>query len=130
MEWETPREAMLRAENNRLRAENEYLRRAVGVGDMTVTPMAVIENIRLSSLPDELRLPAVGSIRGSLSRYGNYHVLARIRLERAEDLAVQYYAPADIVKAKATYAINELLPYMHKQFIQALGHSVAKRDAA
>ena len=30
MEWETPREAMLRAENNRLRAENEYLRRAVG----------------------------------------------------------------------------------------------------
>jgi hypothetical protein len=131
MEFETPREAILRAENARLKAENDYLRRALNVGGLTVTPIGVVGEERLGSpLPDIFNLPVAGSVSGNLSRFGNYHVLARLYLEEPEDLEVRYYAPADIIKAKAGYAINELFPYLHEQFIRALASALNRRRVA
>lgn len=130
MDFETPREAALMAEMSRLKAENAYLRQALDVNHMTVTPIGVVDKVKTSRVGDTITLPVAARVGGSLSRYGNYHVEARVYLEQPEDLMVTYFAPADIIKSKAHYAINELLPYLHKQFILALGEALNRRRAA
>jgi len=127
-DFETPREAVLRAENERLKAENSYLRQSLGLNTARLTPIGAVEEIELSHLPQNVTLPCVGSVRGGLSRYGNYHVLARLSHTRAqpEDLLVQYHAPAENIKANAEYAVNELFPYLHQRFIAALANAIRK----
>lgn len=129
MMLETPREAALRAENDRLKAENAYLRRAIDPGGrLHFTPVAAIEEMTVPVLNEgqELRLPAIASVHGGLSRYGDYHVLARLSHSRAapENLLVQYHAPAEAIKGKADYWPNELFPYLHQRFIAALANAI------
>lgn len=131
MDFETPREALLRAENDRLKAENAYLRRAIDPqGNLTITPVAAIEERAMPTLAPTITLPTAAEIHGGLSRYGNYHVLGRLSFTQPEDLLVKYYAPADIIKHKAHWAVNELFPYLHEQFIRALAMAIRKDRAA
>lgn len=53
----TPREAALQAENDRLRAENEWLRRHVESPSVAVTPYGGQESITMTAETDVLRLP-------------------------------------------------------------------------
>lgn len=129
MDFETPREAMLRAENDRLKAEVTYLRRALDPsGQLDFTPIAAREEIIVSRIEREIRLPVVASVRGGLSRHGDYHVLARLSHTQAtpEDLVVQYHADATIIKGKADYCVNELFPFLHQRFISALANAIRK----
>lgn len=129
MNFETPREAVLRAENERLKSEVAYLRKAVDpAGQMMFTPIGAVEEMVVHHFLPEIKLPLVASIHGGLSRYGNYHVLARLGHDRSEpeDLTVQYHAPADMLKAKADYAVNELFPYLHQRFISSLANAIRK----
>lgn len=131
MDLETPKEAMLRADNARLKAENSYLRRAIEAGgDLKITPFAAIDERTMPTLPETITLPTVGTIHGGLSRYGDYHVMARLSHAQPEDMMVRYYAPGDIIKHKAMWAVNELFPYMHEQFIRALASALRDRKAA
>jgi len=131
-ELETPREASLKAENARLRSEVEYLRRMVDPSkSLHFTPVAAVEERTMRALPEELRLPVIASVHGSLSRYGNYHVLARLSHAQPEDLVVQYHAPADEIKGKSHYFVNELFPYLHQRFIASLANALyPPREAA
>jgi hypothetical protein len=131
-DFETPREAMLKAENYRLRAEVGYLRRAVDPANLLkFTPIGAVKEMRLSELPETITLPVAASIHGNLSRYGDYHVIATLQRPMAENLIVKYYAPADAVKGKATYFVNELFPYLHRRFISALANAIVPpREAA
>ncbi|MDO8683789.1 MAG: hypothetical protein Q7N50_09950 [Armatimonadota bacterium] len=129
MDFETPREAMLRAENTRLRSEVEYLRRAVdSTGELKFTPVSVIEERIMNPLLPAISLPVVASIQGNLFRYGDYHVLARLSHTQAqpEDLMVQYHAPAHAIKGNADYFVNELFPFLHQRFISALANAIRK----
>jgi hypothetical protein len=127
MDLETPREAMLRAENERLKAEVEYLRRAVDPSrNLKFTPIAALDEITVSSLTTVIKLPVVASVQGNLSRHGDYHVIARLKHSHPEDLLVQYHAPADAIKGRADYAVNELFPYLHHRFIAALVSAINK----
>jgi hypothetical protein len=117
--FQTPREAILQAENDRLSAENAYLRRAVD--GATLTPIGMQEDMEIRGpIPHELRLPIAMSVKGQLMRAGNYSVVARTAYGEAENLEVAYFCDGTAIKSKADYAVNELLPYLHEQFIRAL----------
>jgi hypothetical protein len=125
---QTPREAILEAENARLKAENEYLRRSVGAElySLDFTPIAAVAEMEVSRQAETITLPCAASIRGNLSRHGNYHVMTKLRYAEPEDLCIQYHAPADIIKSNAVYALNELLPRLHEQFIRHLATEVRR----
>lgn len=127
MMFKTPREAILEAENERLKAENAYLRRAVDGPGIEITPIGVVEEMQMHrSMPDELRLPKVASVRGRLSDHGNYHVVAQLRFAAPEDLEIRYHAEAATIKMNADYAVNELLPMLHERFVRALAGALAR----
>lgn len=123
--FDTPQEAALKVENARLRAENEYLRRAVEAPGIDVRPYAVEETMIMRDIPPELRLPNVAGVRGTLARDEKWHVIAHHDRPVGDRLEVAYYMPSQRLQRvdDETFA-NHILPKMHEQFIRTLARSM------
>ena len=108
--FDTPLEATLKAENARLRAENEYLRRHVEAPGRTFSQMIVEEELPMArALPPDIRLPCVAGVEGD-------------RLE------VKYYTDGYIKKhIDDDTFLNHILPKMHEQFIRQLSTILSRR---
>ena len=120
----TPREAMLDAENKRLRAENMHLRELVDPA-LDIRPYGTTETIEMRSPRLEtITLPRQGGILGEL-RNNSYAVLGTFAMP-PERFEVAYYCDAITLKSRADYAVNEVLPWMHEQFIRALIPAIQK----
>lgn len=125
-EFQTPREALLIAENKRLKAENNYLRQGIEHHFEKITPVAAIGDAEFYKMPDTYTLPACADIRGSLASTGNYHVIATIKNVYPEDIQIKYFADAKVIRLKAHWMVNELMPYLHERFIHALAKAIVK----
>lgn len=124
--FDTPKEAVLKAENARLRAENEYLRRAVEAPDVRVTPYAVEQDMEFSgSLPPQITLPCSASVRGRLMEDQRWHVVGRAGMRDGSRVEVSYYMPRFGGLPDAEL-LNSVLPRMHEQFIRHLADLFSK----
>ena len=127
--FDTPQEAALKSENARLRAENEYLRRAVESPDVSVKPYAVEETMIMRDIPRELRLPNVAGVRAALARDEKWHVIAYLDRPFGDRFEAAYYMPSPRLERvdDETFA-NHILPKMHEQFIRTLARSMFERS--
>ena len=126
----TPLEAALKAENERLRMQLDWLVRAMGdKADYVVTPTAVVETLHMDRQPPErVLLSSVIGIRGQLLRDNRYHVIGQARHPGIEDLVVHYYADAVSMRDVALYQANELFPMLHRKFVASLVRAMRERE--
>lgn len=125
--FDTPQEALLKAENHRLRAENEYLRRAVEAPGRTVRPYGIEEEISLRDVPPEIRLVRIGGVESKLAEDGKWHVIGSFeRMQDGGRLAVTYYA--DQSRIDDMTFVNDVLPRLHERFIRQLADIIVKRQ--
>lgn len=125
--FDTPQEALLKAENHQLRAENEYLRRAVEAPGRTVRPYGIEEEISLRDVPPEIRLAKIGGVEAKLAEDGKWHVIGSFeRMQDGGRLAVTYYA--DQSRVDDMTFVNDVLPRLHERFIRQLADIIVKRQ--
>lgn len=123
--FDTPQEAMLKAENAKLRAENEYLRRAVEAPGIVIRPYGIEEEMTLRDVPPEIRLAKIGGVQAKLAEDGKWHVIGSFdRMQDGRSLAVTYYADASQID-DMTF-VNNILPKLHEKFIRQLADIIVK----
>lgn len=127
--FDTPLEATLKAENARLRAENEYLRRHVEAPGRTFSQMIVEEELPMArALPPDIRLPCVAGVEGSIQASGGWAVRAYQERIQGDRLEVKYYTDGYIKKhIDDDTFLNHILPKMHEQFIRQLSTILSRR---
>jgi hypothetical protein len=126
MNFMTPNEAVLKAENDRLRAENEYLKSAVDRPGVHFGPVAAVEDLRdLNVDYQEIRLPLVAGVQANLANDGRWHVMAS-SFGGADKIAVKYFADERIFRQNTHYAVNEILPKLHDKFIRMLAEEIKR----
>lgn len=119
--FDTPQEAALKAENERLRAENAWLRNAVEAPNVEVTPYAAVEDIAFAELPRNVTLPLAAGVRGRLQDEHRWHVQAwQTKLDGGR-YEVSYYCPSWRAPELDDHAFaNVILPKLHEKFIRQL----------
>lgn len=123
--YDTPQETLLKAENSRLRAENDYLRRAVEAPGRTVQPYGVEEDVFVCEMGPEVRLAKIGGVEANLAKDGKWHVIGSFeRMQDGGRLAVSYYAMRDQID-DMTF-VNQILPKLHEKFIRQLAEIIVK----
>ena len=121
--FDTPQEAALKAENARLRAENDWLRRAVEAPGRTVRPWGVEEEILVSPDViggDRITLMKRAGVDGVLQDDHRWSVVAwHDRLDGGR-LTVSYFVDRAADQYDDNLFSNVILPKMHEKFIWQL----------
>ena len=125
--FDTPQEAALKAEVARLRAENEYLRRAVEAPSRRITPYGVEDEIEInpSALRSSMTLPLVAGVEGELKNDHRWSVLAwhrQLHRNTIHDstMRVAYFMDRAADGFDDRVFVNDVLPRMHERFIRQL----------
>jgi hypothetical protein len=123
----TPKEAALQAENDRLKAENEWLRKHVEAPSRTVTPYGMQSEMTMSAPLDRLTLPRVASVIGSHDGIDKWEVIATYDRMDGKKLRVDYFITEPMrIHMDDWRFINDILPKMHERFIMQLGDLFAR----
>lgn len=128
MMFDTPQEAALKAENARLRGENEWLKRAVETQPGMVRPWGVEDAMTLPEMPPHITLPSVAGIKGKLMYDGRWSVVAKQeRMDREKSLSIAYFTDGYYRRHidDMTF-VNHILPEMHERFIKTLADIFVK----
>lgn len=122
----TPKEAALQAENDRLKAENAWLRKHVETHDAKVTPYGMETDMVLTRPIEQLVLPRRASISGHRD-IDRWEVVATYDRTDGRTLRVDYFVTEPMRANKDDLAfINYTLPRMHERFIHQLGDLFAR----
>ena len=127
--FDTPQESALKAENSRLRAENEWLRKHVETpSGQRLMPYGVEEDLPVREMLRDVRLPRVAGVTGSLRDDGRWSVLAWQDRIAGDRLEVGYFTDGYRTKHidDMTF-VNHILPKMHERFIRSLSDIFVKQ---
>ena len=117
----TPKEAVLQAENDRLRSENEWMKRALEGGGATVTPYGMQSEMAMTRPVDHLQLPRRASICGTRN-VDRWEVIASYEMREADKVRIDYFVTETMRAHQDDWSfINNVLPKMHEIFIRQLG---------
>lgn len=93
--FDTPKEAALKAEVARLKAENSYLRRSADMPGVSFGPDHATEEMVMRDIPYKLLLPCLGRVRGQLVAGDRWHVIGfQEHMPTADRFEIGYYAPS------------------------------------
>jgi hypothetical protein len=117
----SPKEAALQADNDRLRAENEWLKRHVEAPGRTVTPYGMQSDMVMAVPQDILKLPRIGSVVGSRNGIDRWEVIASYDRLDGGKIRVDYFVTEHLRRDRDDWSfVNEILPKMHERFIRQL----------
>lgn len=127
--FDTPQEAALKAEIAQLRAENNWLRRAVDSGGMyDVREYGVDEVALVRAVDRTVTLPRVAGVRGHLLDDGRWSVVAWQDRIDGNRLEVGYFTNGYSRRHidDLTF-VNHILPKCHERFIKSLSDIFIKQ---
>ena len=120
--FDTPQEAALKAEIAILKAENEYLRRAVEAPARRITPYGVEDEQLLSprTIEDTITLHRRAGVEGALQDGHRWSVMAWHKGIDGGQVRVGYYMDRLADKFDDRVFVNDVLPRMHERFVRNL----------
>lgn len=124
--FDTPQEAALKAENARLRAENDYLRRAVESPIVAVKPWGIEEDVLLppsAIRPPQINLLKRAGVEGALMDGHRWNVIAwHDRLDGGR-MQISYFVDREADRFDDRVFVNHILPKLHERFIRQLSEA-------